>query len=140
MSYDSSAGPDGCWPWLGGRHTDGYGRVWRDGRMQYAHRVALADALGRSIRPGYFACHHCDNPPCVNPAHLFEGTCADNLADAAAKGRTVGKGRVDISLTDVRFIRDCALPVRSLVALFPQMSKRTLYRIRGGEQKYARAA
>lgn len=83
----------GCWEWNGGKHTAGYGvmNVW--GKSMYAHRVSLEIKLGRDILPGLYACHVCDNPPCCNPEHLFEGTALDNSRDSNSKGRASG-GRV----------------------------------------------
>jgi hypothetical protein len=79
-----------CWLWTGRR--DGslrYGRT-RDGegKMGYAHRFAWRLLRG-PIPKGACLCHHCDNPLCVNPAHLFLGTRADNVRDCIAKGRHV---------------------------------------------------
>jgi hypothetical protein len=80
-------GPGECWPWMGGRSPSGYGRVYVDGRNTRANRVALELHLGRPLAPGMKSCHSCDTPPCCNPAHLFEGTDAENVADKVAKGR-----------------------------------------------------
>lgn len=80
---DTSGGAFACWPWTGA--TNGrYGSFDHTG----AHRFALQLALGRPIAAGMFACHRCDNPPCCNPSHLFEGTHQDNVDDRNAKGRT----------------------------------------------------
>ena len=78
-------GPDECWPWEATRNQDGYGRFWL-GELKSAHRVAWEIANG-PIPKGRCVLHRCDNPQCVNPAHLWLGTHADNMADRDAKGR-----------------------------------------------------
>jgi len=80
---------DGCWLWQGATQRDGYGLFRVDGRRRVAHRIALELYTGVPIPVDKFVCHHCDNPPCVRPSHLFIGTAADNVADMVAKGRLV---------------------------------------------------
>lgn len=84
----------GCWIWVGCRNSANYGHMGigsrTDGsrRTMAAHRVSWELHNG-PIPEGLCVLHHCDNPPCVNPAHLFLGTDADNVADRDAKGRQV---------------------------------------------------
>lgn len=79
-----------CWLWTGWRNRRGYGQFYRRGqrpsRSLYAHRVSWELHNG-AIPPGLFVCHHRDNPPCVNPAHIFIGTIRDNHVDMVRKGR-----------------------------------------------------
>lgn len=79
---------DGCWTWTAAINKRwGYGAFREGGKTLRAHRVAWALTNG-PIPDGLFACHHCDNPSCVNPSHIFLGTCSDNAKDMAAKGRS----------------------------------------------------
>lgn len=80
-------GEDDCWLWLGGRFDTGYGAFYYQGQNRGAHRVSLALHMNVTLDDLDTVCHHCDNPPCVNPYHLFDGTQYDNLKDRSAKGR-----------------------------------------------------
>jgi hypothetical protein len=81
---DSSVGVDACWLWRGSTYTGGYGSFTRES----AHR-AMYRAVHGGIAPRMEICHSCDNPPCVNPSHLWMGTPKQNRRDAIAKGRLV---------------------------------------------------
>lgn len=77
---DVALGP--CWEWLGARNANGYGIVRDDdGSLALVHRVTLAAALDRPLAPGMYSCHRCNNRRCARPAHLYEGSPADNQAD-----------------------------------------------------------
>ncbi len=76
----------GCWEWLGPRHWLGYASIWVEGKNQPVHRVSYQTFKG-PIPKGLYVCHTCDNPPCINPKHLFLGTHIDNIKDAVSKGR-----------------------------------------------------
>jgi hypothetical protein len=78
---------DQCWEWQAATDDDGYGIFGIEGcTAAKAHRVSYEWATG--IKPGDLkVLHHCDNPPCVNPQHLYLGTPMDNMQDKIARGR-----------------------------------------------------
>jgi hypothetical protein len=83
---------EGCWPWVGGGRNDkGYGTLGgggKGGKTVLAHRLSYEIHKG-PIPPGLVVMHSCDNPGCVNPAHLKVGTTAENIKEAYDKGRKV---------------------------------------------------
>lgn len=84
---------DGCWVWTGAKDKNGYGTFSPSaatGQLR-AHRVSWQIHRG-TIPTGMSVCHHCDNPECTNPEHLFVGTNKDNMEDKIRKGRVVGRG------------------------------------------------
>ncbi len=84
---DQSGGPEACWSWTAARFTSGAGAFKAGGKQYHAPRIAVELTTGVSLGQ-LLACHHCDNPPCCNPAHLFVGTHLDNARDRTAKGRS----------------------------------------------------
>lgn len=79
-----------CWIWTKSRDKNGYGKtsITSDGVTRHvrAHRV-LWELVNGPIPEGKMVCHRCDNPPCVNPDHLFLGDALSNMRDKIAKGR-----------------------------------------------------
>lgn len=100
VNRDAGQGPNGdCHEWMGAPNEDGYGRLRIDasGKRAASH---VAWFLATGAWPRDKMLHRCDNPPCVNVAHLFEGSQADNVRDMLAKGRArVGEQHPHTTLT-----------------------------------------
>jgi hypothetical protein len=104
----------GCWIWNGSVFWDGYGQfnfkqdgLWKKAR---AHRASYEIFVGSAA--GMVVCHRCDNPPCVNPDHLFLGTQLDNIRDMDAKGRRVKTTKIGERHPFAKLTEDQACAIR----------------------------
>lgn len=104
-----------CWVWTGATGRWGYGKLRYGGHDYSAHRCAYEFTYGPAQK-GLFVCHRCDNPPCVNPAHLFLGTAKDNTADMHAKGRAARAGAAGEANRAARLSADDVLQIRNQFA------------------------
>lgn len=103
--------PKDCWNWIGPKTSRGYGQFKVDGKNVLAHRYAYYLVHQYLPKNKEYICHHCDNPACVNPFHLFLGTQTDNMRDMISKGRganVAGSNNPRATITDrvVTEIRD----------------------------------
>ena len=101
----------GCWEYQGSTDKDGYGVITFGGDYFRTH-VAMYTAHG-PIPIGMMVCHHCDNPPCCNPAHLFAGTAQQNTLDSHEKGRAAGQFKSGIHHTNAKLTVEQVKEIRS---------------------------
>jgi hypothetical protein len=107
---DRSGGPDACWLWMRGRFSSGYGCVWYAGKLRLTHRMAYYITHGHwpvVCRHGNGCAKHC-----VNPAHLANGTQADNMADRVRDGTVAVGTRNAVAKLDDASVRE----IRTLLA------------------------
>jgi len=78
-----------CWEWTGAKDRYGRGMIHDGTRLVTAPRIAWLLSTEKMPPADKYVCHSCDNPSCVNPAHLWLGTNSENMLDAFRKGRIV---------------------------------------------------
>ena len=83
----------GCWVWQGNRGGRGYGKIWINGKRLSVSRAAAVVFSNFDPASPLKICHRCDNPPCFNPEHLFQGTDYDNTMDSVRKKRHIGTNK-----------------------------------------------
>jgi len=128
---------DECLIWPFSLDADGYGRVWYKGKTITACRLVFF--LGHNRWPNPLARHTCDTASCINPRHIIEGTHADNVADAIARGRfpvSRGEDNIGAKLTNeaVREIRNSLGVSKSALAAKFHVSRRTIRQVIQGKR------
>ena len=127
---------DSCWIWTGYKSPDGYGRSWFKGQARMVTRV-LWELLHGNIPFGMHVLHKCDNPPCVNPDHLFLGTLQDNATDRDNKHRHRAlKGsehpRHKLSESDILNIQILDIPSKNIAKLYG-LHRSSVWRIKNNQ-------
>jgi hypothetical protein len=134
--------PHECWEWQGWRNPHGYGGISRGGASGAgSHGVGTHiiswELHNGTIPNGLWVCHHCDNPPCVNPGHLFLGTRQDNIDDMVSKSRQIHGERVPWSklteghIEDIRKMSDRGMLQHEIGEYFGVSQPTISYIIRG---------
>lgn len=137
-------GPDDCWEWKGGKIPAGYGIIRGHGKVLKAHRVAWELTNGPIPEGegwhGTCVLHKCDNPGCVNPAHLRLGPQSENINDMYRKkrdadphGEANGNSRlVKEQVLGVRaLLEEGKLSLRAIAARY-DVALRTIWNIKEG--------
>lgn len=105
----------GCWLWSGTKSRFGYGSLFIKGKSFSAHRISYSLFVGE-IRDGYYVCHTCDTPACINPKHLFLGTPSDNIRDCVRKGRHIFPDNSGENCATSKLRSDQVLEIRKMVS------------------------
>jgi hypothetical protein len=125
--------PTGCWEWQSNKDADGYGRFWYNNKTSGAHRWIYQHHKGL-LHPRLFVCHRCDNPSCVNPDHLFQGTHLDNIKDMLSKNRSlkgIKNGSSKLTDSQVKDIKYSSEPKKFLMKKY-NISRSMIYWIQSG--------
>ena len=129
-----------CWEWRGGKDPQGYGRIGINQKPYKCNRISYL--IWNKKFPNNFACHTCDNPSCVNPLHLWDGTNYENVRDMVAKGRHKEghlQERASLTKEQVKEIIDTYSPDRTYkrkgeitfteIAKLYGVNRKTIYRV-----------
>jgi hypothetical protein len=124
-----------CWPWIGSRHPNGYGRIGlRHTVSILATHIVYEIYNACPIPPDKLVLHYCDNPPCVNFTHLWIGTYKDNNDDRDKKGRSnrpygerhLGAKLVKTDIIRIRSLYEQGMSAYAIGPLYPYISIRNI--------------
>ena len=117
---------EGCWKCtVHSLNPQGYAKIERNGKVTKVHRHVFA-LKNNGITEGMHILHKCDNPSCINPDHLFEGTSLDNIRDKVEKGRQAfgeQNGFAKLTANDVRKILKDNRKYREIAKDYPVTTK-----------------
>jgi hypothetical protein len=130
-----------CWEWNRAWAKHWYPTIWFEGANHSPHRLSYEAFVGE-IPDGQFICHRCDNPPCINPLHLFAGTPLDNIRDMDSKGRRrIGVSRGSQNgfsilnegiVMEMRRLRGSGMTYKKIGAVFGVRLDTTYYAVKIG--------
>ena len=131
---DKTGGPNACWPWMRGNFSEGYGCVVWEDKTVGSHVVAFTLHNG-APKPGMKVLHACDNKPCCNPHHLYEGDGKQNVKDALDRGQHIKGSKhvlaklVEQDVLDIRHQYDHKLKSQSEMAREYNVSVQLIYQV-----------
>jgi len=114
---------DECWEWMAARTDEGYGAFSIQRTSIVAHRFSWELMHGK-LPEGMLVCHKCDNPPCVNPHHLFLGTQKRNMEDKVQKGRAARGSKIgnavlkENDVIEIKRLLECGLGPTEIARMY----------------------